>query len=291
MKVAILGPRENVLSRTTKRLREEGEKIFGKIDSIPLIDVKLRIDDKCEAFYKGKKLSEYDYILPRIDSKRIEMGYPIMKFLDLTDVKKPYRAGTILIAHNKFLTLYELVKRGIRVPETFMTGSRESASEILEREKFPTIIKLLAGFGGQAVMILESADAAKSVVETMKILKQEMLIERFIENPGEDIRAMVAGDEVIASFKRIAAPGEKKANIKLGGRGQLFHLNAEMKETALKSAEAIGARICAIDMIEGKDGIYVIEANINPGLSGIEKATDMNVAQKIMSYVHGELKK
>lgn len=291
MRVAILGPRENVLSHTSKRLRDEAVKIFGNVDTIPIIDVKLRIDHKCEATWNGKKLSDYDYILPRIDSKRANAGYPVIKFLDLTDVKKPYPAETVLIAHNKFLTLYELVKKGIRVPETFMTGSREGAREILEKEKFPLLIKLLAGFGGQAVMVLESPEAAMSVVETMKILNQEMLIEKFIDNPGEDIRAMVAGNEVVASFKRIAAPGEKKANIKLGGRGQMFHLNSEMTEVALKSAEAIKAKICAIDMIEGKDGLYVIEANINPGLAGIEKATDMNVAQKIMNYVHSEIKK
>ena len=63
-----------------------------------------------------------------------------------------------------------------------------------------------------------------------------------------------------------------------------------VEEIVLKSAEAIKSRICAVDMIQGKNGIMVTEVNINPGLRGIEKATDINVAQKIISYIKGEIK-
>jgi len=64
-----------------------------------------------------------------------------------------------------------------------------------------------------------------------------------------------------------------------------------MTEIVLKSADSIGAKICAIDFIEGKDGIKVIEANINPGLEGVEKATGINVAQRIVQYIKSEIKR
>ncbi|MCK5548808.1 MAG: RimK family alpha-L-glutamate ligase, partial [Thermoplasmata archaeon] len=234
---------------------------------------------------------DYEYILPRIDSKRAQIGYHVMRFLDGADVKKPYPASTILTAHNKFLTLLELVGRGIPVPETWITGSKDIADEIIDKRKMPVIMKLLSGFGGEGVMIMESKEAAKATIHTMKTLRQEILIEKYIPNPGEDIRGIVAGDEVIASFKRIANPGEKKANIHLGGRGVDFKLTPEMQEIVLKSAKAIDAKICAIDMVESRDKPYVIEANINPGLRGIEKATNINVAQRIMDYVKSEIKR
>ena len=101
----------------------------------------------------------------------------------------------------------------------------------------------------------------------------------------------MAGDEVIASFKRVASSGGKKANIHLGGRGVDFKLSPEMRETVLKAAKAIGSKICAIDMVESKDKAYVIEANINPGLKGIEKATNINVAQRIIDFVKGEIRR
>jgi ribosomal protein S6--L-glutamate ligase len=125
----------------------------------------------------------------------------------------------------------------------------------------------------------------------MKTLHQEVLIEEYLPNPGEDVRAIVAGEDVIASFKRIAAPGSKKANIHLGGRGVDFKLTPEMKEIALSSAKAVESKICAIDMVVTRGRPYVIEVNINPGLRGIEKATGINVAKRMIDYVKSEVKR
>lgn len=291
MKIALLGPGKDYIKYSTKRLLEEAEKEFKKVELIPVIGVKLKIAKELDALYGKKNLKDYDYILPRIDSKRAETGHYIMRFLDHFGVKKPYSAETILIAHNKFITLEQLVKNGIPVPETYMTGSRETAKDILNKQGLPIILKMLSGFGGRGVMVMENKTAAESVIDTMKTLKQEILIEEFIENPGEDIRGMVAGDEVVAAFKRVAAEGEKRTNIKMGGKGVAFKPSPEMEEMAIKAAKAVKSRICAVDMIEGKEGPSVIEVNINPGLEGIEKATGTNVAQKIIQFVSEELKK
>ena len=140
-------------------------------------------------------------------------------------------------------------------------------------------------------MFIESKEAAESTIDTMRSLQQHMLLEEFIPNPGEDVRGIVAGDEIIASYKRIAAQGEKKANIHLGGSAKFYALDSDMQEIVLKAAEAIKAKICAIDMLIGKDGPMVIEANINPGLQGIEKTTGINVAQKIIRYIVSEIKR
>ncbi len=290
MKFAILGPAPEFTGHSTKRLLEEANKQFKHVDYIPIRDVVLNVGKKASAKIGKKSLEEYDYILTRIDSKRASIGYPILRFLDETDVKMPYPAMTTLVAHNKFLTLMALTKRGIPVPETWITGSKDMANKIVDKQKLPIIMKLLAGFGGEGVMIMESRDAAKATIHTMKNLRQEVLLEEYLPNPGEDIRAIVAGDEVIASFKRIASPGEKKANIHLGGRGVDFKISSDMKEIVLESARAIDSKICAIDIVESKGNAYVIEANINPGLRGIEKATNINVAQRIIDYIKEEMK-
>ncbi len=292
MKLAILGPSQKVIGYTTKRLLEEAEKADVDTKFISLVDVKLRIDKDLDAIYEKKSLRDFDYILPRIDSRRAVVGYPIMRFLDELGVRKPYSAETIIVAHNKFITLERLVSNNIPVPETYLTGSRRSAEDILKKQKLPLMIKLLSGFGGQGVMVIESKEAAKSVIDTMKTLKQEILIEKYVDNPGEDIRGIVAGDEIIASYKRVSSPEDKRANIYAGGKAKVFKLTPEMEEIAFKSARAIGSKLCAVDMIQGKDGkIRVIEVNINPGLQGIEKATDINVAQRIINFVKSEMKK
>jgi len=292
MKIAILGPGQKAMGYTTKRLIEEAKKVFKKVDTVPLIDIKLKIDKEIDAIYNKKSISEWDYALLKIDSKRSNIGYPIVKFLEDMGVKKQYPAETVILAHNKFLTLEQLSRNGIPVPKTYMTGSKRSAKEIIARQKLPTIMKLLGGFGGQGVIFLESREAANTVAETMKTLKQEILIEEYIENPGEDIRGIVAGEEVIASYKRIAAKGEKRANIHAGGRAEAFKLTDEMQEIVLKSANAMKMDMGAVDMLQNRKGdIYVTEVNINPGIQAIEKVTNLNVAQRMIEYVKTQIKR
>jgi ribosomal protein S6--L-glutamate ligase len=292
MKLAVLGPGPNVMGYTTKRLLEEAKKIFKQAELIPLIDVKLKVNDGVNAFYGKKSLSEWDYVLLKIDSKRASIGYPIVRFLDSMEVKKQYPAETVILAHNKFLTLERLAKNGLPVPDTYMTGSRQSAKEIIGKQKLPMIMKLLSGFGGQGVIFIESRDAANTIIETMKTLKQEIMIEEFVPNPGEDIRGIVAGEEVIASYKRIAAKGEKKANIYAGGRAESFKLTEEMNEIVLKCAKVMNIKIGAVDMLQNKKGdLFVTEVNINPGIEGIEKVTNLNVAQRIVEYIKTQIRK
>lgn len=290
MKIAIIGPGEKFIGYSTRRLIEEAKKEFKDAELIPIIDIKLKVDKDLDAIYGKKSLSKFDYILPRIDSKRARIGYPVMRFIEAMRIPAPYPADTVFIAHDKFLTLETMVKHGIRVPRTFLTGSKESAINIVDKEKLPIILKLLSSYGGQGVMFMKSKEAARTAIETLTTLKQEILLEECIENPGEDIRGIVAGDEIIAGYKRIAAPNEMKANLKAGGRAISFKLTSEMEEVTFKAAKAIKAKICAVDMLEGKNGIFVVEVNINPGLQGIEKTTNINVAQKIVSFVKSEIK-
>ena len=292
MKLAILGPGENHIGYTTKRIIEEAGKLFKQVELVPLVDIKLRVNDGIDATYGKKSLSKYDYCLLKIDSKRASVGYPVARFLDGMKARKQYPADAILVAHNKFLTLEVLARNKIPVPETYLTGSKQSANDVIKKHKLPIIMKLLSGFGGQGVLFLDSKEAAKTVIETMKNLQQEILIEEYIPNAGEDIRGIVAGEEIIASYKRIAAKGEKKANIYAGGKAATFKLTEDMEELCLKSAKAMGTKICAVDMLQQTDGrVLVTEVNINPGIQGIEKVTSLNVAQRIAEYIHSESKK
>jgi ribosomal protein S6--L-glutamate ligase len=292
MKLAVLGPGPSVMGYTTKRLLEEAKKVFRQTELIPLIDIKLKVNDGVDAIYRKKSLNEWDYLLLKIDSKRAGIGYPIVRFLDTMGVRKQYPAEAVILAHNKFLTLQKLAENKLPVPDTYMTGSRDSAKEIISKQKLPMILKLLSGFGGQGVIFIESKEAANTVIETMNTLKQEILIEEYVPNPGEDIRGIVAGEEVIASYKRIAARGEKKANIYAGGRAESYKLTEEMNEVVLKCAKVMNIKIGAVDMIVNNKGkVFVTEVNINPGIEGIEKVTNLNVAQRIVEYIKTQIKK
>ncbi len=282
--IGILAPKNR--SKTTEALLKESG---GKF--IPIKEVVLNITKELVPSYKKQDLTDFDYILPRIDSKRAPFGYQIMRFLDSTDVKKPYGADTVRCAHNKFLSLEVLKKAKIPVPITYMTSSISSAKDIISRMKYPIVVKLVSSFGGKGVMYLESKESAQSVIRTLKLLNKQILIEEFVENPGEDIRSLVVGNEIAASYKRKAKKGEKRSNIQQGGKAVHHRLNKEMEELSFKCAEAMKSDILAIDFLESKEGPTVIETNINPGIKGVSKTTNIDVAKKIIDYVKSQVKK
>lgn len=277
-------------SKTTDLILKEFAKHF-KTFFAPIRDVVVTIDKgKTEISFEKQDLTKFDYILPRIDSKRVEYGYQLMKSFDSTNVLKPYSAEAVLIAHDKFLTTQLMVKYRLPVPKTYLAKTQESLHNIIKKIGFPVMIKLKAGYGGMGIMYVEDKEALSSIIESMETLKQEVLIQEFVENPGEDIRAFVVGDEVIASFKRVAKLDEKRANVNVGGKPVAFEPSEEIKDLAIKAARALGADICAVDIIEGKDGPVILELNINPGIKGLMEATNLDVPKKIAEYVGAQMR-
>ncbi len=286
----ILAPKKK--STTTDMLISAAKKMFKTVDFVPIKQVSLEVGKNYGVLHGEKSLLDYDYTLPRIDSHRAGFGYHIIKMLDYFEAKKPYPAESILIAHNKFATIFEIKKNKVPVPKTIYTQSQKTAKEILDMMKFPVVIKLVDSFGGKGVLFVESETAAKSVFKTLDVLKQHLLIEDYIENPGEDVRGIVAGDEIVASFKRVAAKGEKRSNALLGGKPTAYELTEEEKEICFKAAESVKSKICAIDMIQSNEGPKVIEVNLNPGLKAISKTkTGKNAAEKIVRFCHTQAKR
>ncbi len=286
----VTGPSK--FSPTTQLILNEAKKEFN-VSYIPLYDINIIIDNneiKCE--YMKKDLTKFDYLLPRIDAPRKEYGYQIMKAFDTTDIRKPYNADVINIAHDKFLTNTILAIHKIKVPKTYLLRTGSGMLYLLEEMQFPVMLKLRSGSGGKGVMFVEDKETMKSILKSMEILKQEVLVQNFIENPGEDIRVIVLGDEICAAYKRIAKTGEKRANIKIGGSAERYTPTEEINEIAIKAAKAVKSDILAVDIIESKtEGPHILEVNINPGIKGMMEATDINIAKRIIDYIKMQVKK
>lgn len=291
MKLLVLAPRR--LSKSTKMVVDEAKNLFSEINLVPINRVVMKVEGQSKIgfklFYKNIDLLKHDYLFPRIDSKRVRMGYHIIRLFDIFSMKKPYNAETILYAHNKFATIYKLKSAGLPVPMTYYTSSKESASELINTVNFPVVIKLVDSFGGKGVMFLESEETAKSVIKTLDLMKQDLMIEDFVENPGEDIRILVIGDDYV-SMKRVAPKGDLRANIRGGGKAEPFKPSEEQVDLAFKASSIIGSQICGVDMIESSNGTEIIEVNINPGIVSISKASNTNVAKKIAEFCYKECK-
>ena len=86
-------------------------------------------------------------------------------------------------------------------------------------------------------------------------------------------------------MKRQGLPGEFRSNLHRGGSASVLELSKEERETAIKSAKKLGLAIAGVDMLQSSRGPLVMEVNSSPGLEGIEGATGVDIAGKIIEYV------
>ena len=109
------------------------------------------------------------------------------------------------------------------------------------------------------------------------------------EAGGSDVRCFVIGKRVVAAMERISLPGEFRSNLHRGGSAQVTKLTPAERRTAVKAAQTMGLEVAGVDNIRSSRGPLVLEVNSSPGLRGIEEATGVNVAGKIIKYIEENL--
>jgi ribosomal protein S6--L-glutamate ligase len=148
------------------------------------------------------------------------------------------------------------------------------------------VLKLLEGTQGLGVVLAENKNAAQSVLEAFNGLRARVIVQEFIrEAKGADIRAFVVDGEVVGAMKRQGKEGEFRSNLHRGGSAMQIELTEEEKDTAIRAAAAVGLGVAGVDMLQSARGPLVLEVNSSPGLEGIERATGVDIAGKIISYI------
>ena len=100
-----------------------------------------------------------------------------------------------------------------------------------------------------------------------------------------DYRAIVVGGKIVASMKRQGPPGEFRSNLHRGGSAEKVKLSPEERMTAVRAAKTMGLNMCGVDLLRSNHGPVVMEVNSSPGLEGIEGASGIDVATKIMEWI------
>jgi ribosomal protein S6--L-glutamate ligase len=179
------------------------------------------------------------------------------------------------------------------MPRTAFTNYSKEENKVLKLiGQAPVVIKLLEGTQGLGVVLAETNKAAKSVVEAFDSLKTRVILQEFIEEAGgADVRAFIVNGEVVGAMKRQGKEGEFRSNLHRGGNAQVIKLSRAEKSTALKAADAMGLSIAGVDMLQSKSGPMVLEVNSSPGLEGIESATGVDIARKIVEYIESSKSK
>jgi len=271
-------------STSSQMVADSMKKYFDEVDMIQLRSIEVRLGKESGIFYEGKHLANYDCIYVKGSFRFANLLRSISALLEGKTPYLPLPANSFTTVHNKLLTHLALEQQNIPMPRTYITSTIEEAKTLLKRVNYPIVMKFPEGTQGKGVMFADSQSSASSLLDALGALNQPFIIQEFIDTNGEDIRALVVGDKVIAAMKRVAVKGEKRANVHAGGEPKAILLGHETSKMAVKVAKALDADVCGVDILESPRGPLVIEANISPGLQGLQSVSTINIADEIAKY-------
>ena len=291
MKIAVISRNPELYS--TRRLVEESKAAGHEVRVIDPLRCYMTIaSQRPTIHYKGEELQDYDAIIPRIGASITFYGTAVVRQFEMMGVYSINESVAISRSRDKLRSLQLLARKGIGLPVTGFAHSTQYTKDLIELAgSAPLVIKLLEGTQGIGVVLAETDKAAESVIEAFRGLKQNILVQEFIkEASGADIRCFVIGDKVVAAMKRQGAEGEFRSNLHRGGNATVARLTPQERLTAVRAAKIMGLNVAGVDLLRSNQGPVIMEVNSSPGLEGIEKATEKNVAGMIIDFIEKQAK-
>ena len=291
-------PRLVILSRgpklySTKRLASEAEKAGWDVKILDPLALTVIVDERGgKIFYRGWPV-ECEAIIPRIGYSITEEGVRRVRQFERMGVIVMNSSDGITRSRDKLIACQMMSSGNIPVPITAQVVSWEDTNRAISRVGgTPCVVKATEGTHGAAVFLAKTDQHARQLVYQMLERDMRPLVQEYIEEShGKDIRALVVGGKVVACMRRRANGDEFRSNFHLGGNVEKVTINPDYEKIAIKAARILGLEIAGVDLLESDRGALVLEVNSSPGLEGIEKASEVNVAAAVSDRLNELLEK
>lgn len=290
MKIAILSRNKSLYS--TRVLVEAAEKKGHQVRVLDYLYCYMNITKNPSIHYRGESLELFDAIIPRIGAKKTFYGTAVVRQFETMGTYSINPSIAITRSRDKLRSQQLMAMKGIDMPTTAFARAPNDVSDMIKLVGgAPLVVKLIEGTQGVGVVLAETKKAAESVVQTLMGLNANLILQEYIkESKGHDIRAFVVGDKVVASMRRIAEPGEFRANIHRGAQAEEIKLKKQERDIAVKAVKIMGLRMAGVDFIRSERGPLVLEVNSSPGLEGIEGVTNKDIAKLIIEHIEKNAK-
>ncbi|MEQ9411103.1 MAG: 30S ribosomal protein S6--L-glutamate ligase [Fuerstiella sp.] len=285
MQIVILSRNSKLYS--TSRLKEAAEQRGHEARVIDYLRCYMDIESrKPRVMYQGEELRP-DAIIPRIGASHTFYGTAVVRQFEMMGTFTVNESQGITRSRDKLRSLQLMARDGVGLPDTgFAHSTKDIEGLIAVAGGAPCVVKLVEGTQGVGVILAETRKAAEAVIEAFRGLHANILVQQFIkEAGGADIRCFVVNGKVIAAMKRQGAAGEFRSNLHRGGSATAMKLTPKERATARQAAKSMGLAVCGVDILQANKGPVVMEVNSSPGLEGIENATSVDVAGKIIEYI------
>jgi len=235
---------------------------------------------------------QFDAVIPRIGASVTTYACAVLRQFEVAQVYSINESIAITRSRDKLRAHQLLARKGIGQPVTSYANSAKATNSLIESVGgAPLIVKLTQSTQGNGVLLAETKKAAEALINAFRGIDSDFLVQEFIkEAGGSDIRCFVVGEKVIAAMQRKAAKGEYRSNLHRGGSAEVVKLNSAERRLAVSAARVMGLDLAGVDILRSAHGPLVIEVNSSPGLEGIENATGIDVAGKIIEYIETDSK-
>lgn len=292
MKIAIMATNPHLYSH--QRLLIEGREAGHEMRVINPLHCYMNVSASSPSIHyqADEVLPMFDAIIPRIGVSNTFYGTAVLRHFETMGVYSVNDSIAISRSRDKFRALQLLARKGIPMP---MTGFAQLPSDTEDLVRMlggaPLVIKLLEGTQGNGVILADSNQSAISIINAFKEMRANILVQELIaESYGTDMRCFVVGERVVAAVQRRAKEGEFRANVHQGGQVMKAKLSSQERIIAVNAAKILGLKVAGVDIIRSNHGPLVLEVNSSPGLEAVERASEINIARKIIKYIEKHAK-
>jgi [lysine-biosynthesis-protein LysW]--L-2-aminoadipate ligase len=236
--------------------------------------------------HDGVRWRKYDAVLDRsISQSRALAALSVLNAWGVPTVNS-YR--TVAVCGDKLMTSAVLVSAGIPTTRIKVAFTTEAALQAIEEMGYPVVLKPVTGSWGRLVSKINDRDAAEAVLEHREVLGSTQhtvyYVQEYIPKPGRDIRAFVVGDETIAAIYR--ASNHWITNTARGGQASNCPVTPELNDLCVRSAQAVGGGVVAIDILEDPDRGYLVnEVNHTMEFRNSIAPTGVDIPGRVVDYV------
>lgn len=245
--------------------------MIGRSRTVIALESRLRACRNVHTLGVKPNFSDYPATHRALIRAAQKVYYPSSFYIDLFDAMGK---STFPSYHNykcaqdkiKQTALFHLVQ--IPHPRTRVFYGKRQKSKITTYFSYPFIAKIPRGSAmGRGVFLIRN----RRDLQTYCNLTQTAYIQEYLP-VDRDVRVTVIGRNAAHAYWRIAAAGEFRSNLALGGRVHLDNVPRAAIELAVETARRCGFNDVGIDVCFHDDRPYVLEANMKYGRQGFRQA-------------------
>jgi RimK family alpha-L-glutamate ligase len=206
-----------------------------------------------------------DVVVGRLDVRPsldgIQPGLGRLRRLPDRGIRVVNDADALVATHDKLATALLLDAASVPQPRAaHLTGEDDSPGF-----EPPYVIKPRFGSWGRDVELCESrAELRACLLHLLRrpwFRRHGALVQELITPRGFDLRLIVAAGSVVGAVERVAAPGEWRTNVALGGTRRRATPPVDARSIAVAAAAAVNGDLVGVDLLPAGDRWSVIEIN------------------------------